>query len=122
MRVLSLALIPLLAGCASAGRRDRAMLEIPAGEFEMADRTIFLPTFHIDVEPGVAAPGLVAADEYHLAKAARYGLPARVGTRYVRQQAAPTARSVEWRSHFWEAVEEARRRNCILFVTLHWDG
>ncbi len=122
MRVLSLALIPLLAACASPGTRDRAMLEVPAGEFEMGDRTIFLPTFCIDVEPGATAADLAPADEFHLAKAAKYGLPPREGTRYVRVPKPRPVQGVKWRSNFWEAVEEARRRNCLLFVTLHWDG
>lgn len=30
--------------------------------------------------------------------------------------------AVEWRRDFWEAIEEARRRNAIVFLTLHWDG
>ncbi len=100
------------------------MLEIPAGEFRMGERLVFLPAFWIDVEPGPPAGGLVPAGEAHLAKALqpRYGPPPREGTRYVRETRPPTPDGVSWRADFWDAVDEARRRNAILFVTLHWDG
>jgi hypothetical protein len=46
-----------------------------------------------------------------------------VGFRCVLELPRPEPEAgVEWRRDFWAAVEEARRRNAILFLTLHWDG
>lgn len=103
---------------------DRALLEIPAGEFDCDGQRVFLPTFWIDVAPGPAVPGLRPATAPELAKAlsGRYGLAPAGGTRWVREIPARDEPRVAWRRSFWDAVDEARRRNCILFVTLHWDG
>ncbi len=134
-----MALLLTAAGCGASGpapaRTNAAgyrltelaggeMLEIPAGEFRLDGRLLYLPTFWIEVEPGPPTPGLVPADEAHLAKAglARYGLPPRAGTRHVRDAPPAGTSGVAWRPDFWEAIAEARRRNAIVFVTLHWDG
>ncbi len=134
IRLLSLV---LLAGCAVAdasrvnpkGLRivaidGRDMLEIPAGEFLFGDQLLYLPTFLIDIEPGPPTPHRAPADEYQLAKATqeRTALPERTGTRCVHVPATPARPAVQWRADFWSAVDEARRRNVILFVSLHWDG
>src|SRR5262245_45219919 len=92
----SLAVLFLLAGCAAPPPpaasgpnivtvNGRKMVQIPAGEFEMAGQLFYLPAFLIDYEPGPPAPGLVEADDAHVVRAEdkRYGLPERPGVRYM---------------------------------------
>lgn len=147
-RPLTVAAVALAAGCAGAAAPAPAwrdveisghefegpFREIPAGEFEFEGRRVYLPTFWIqvarpqfDVHSHQAAPpsGLHVADDAELAKALapRYGLAPEGGrARLVRRIESSTAPAVAWRPEFWDAVDEARRRNCVLFVTCHWDG
>jgi hypothetical protein len=80
----------LLAGCAAEERANargarivqlhgRAMLEIPAGEFE----DVHLPTFFVEIEPGPPADGLPEATDLELSRAVRRwaGSCARAGGR-----------------------------------------
>jgi len=44
------------------------------------------------------------------------------GVRCVLEQPLLPSTTVEWRPDWWSALEEARRRNAIVFLTMHWDG
>jgi hypothetical protein len=44
------------------------------------------------------------------------------GFRCVIEQPLLPSYTIEWRRSWWEALEESRRRNAIIFLTMHWDG
>lgn len=44
------------------------------------------------------------------------------GIRCVLEQPLSPSYKVEWRHDWWSALEESRRRNAVVFLTMHWDG
>lgn len=73
-------------------------------------------------------PTLVMGGSFH-AKTVEMGMPSgdeigtgAVGFRCVVEPAALPSYRIEWRNDLWESLDEARRRNSIVFLTLHYDG
>lgn len=74
------------------------------------------------------SPAIVMGGSYH-AKTVEMGMPsgddigtACVGFRCIVEPPTSSWYRIEWRRDFWQAIDEAHRRNAIVFLTLHYDG